>query len=307
MSSYVSIEQAAHWLKAGEIVAIPTETVYGLAANALNSEAVAKIFATKQRPTFHPLIVHDYSLEAATRWVSLFPDEALVLAQAFWPGPLTLILPKNGIPDLVTGGMNTVGIRVPAHPLTLSLIQKLGFPLAAPSANPFGKVSPTTAAHVRESLPLVPILDGGACGVGLESTILGWTGLQFKLLRLGGLSVEAIEAKIGPIDKTSSEKSIAPGMLKSHYQPTAPLRFREPGQIPQGPGIGLLTLSGAGQGFSKVVSLSTAGDLNEAAANFFEALRALDRCGLTEIWADPMPEVGLGRAINDRLTRACHF
>lgn len=301
----VSFDKAVEILRSGEVLGIPTETVYGLAGNALNPAAVAQIFAKKQRPTFHPLIVHDHSAEAAFRWANHVPDEARSLAEAFWPGPLTLVLPKREIPDLVTGGMPSVGLRVPAHALTRELLRTVGFPLAAPSANPFGKISPTTAAHVSENLD-VPVLDGGPCGVGLESTILGWTGSQFRLLRLGGLSVEAIEAKIGPIDCTPSEKAIAPGMLKAHYQPTTPLRFREKGQPATRQGIGLLTLNDSGEGFSHCVALSTRGNLEEAAAKFFDALRQLDKSGVEEIWADRMPEVGLGRAINDRLARACH-
>ena len=301
----VNFEKAAELLRLGEVIGIPTETVYGLAGNALDPNAVAQIFSKKQRPTFHPLIVHDHSMEAAFRWAASVPDEALVLAQAFWPGPLTIVLPKKDIPDLVTGGLDGVGLRVPAHPLTRKLIKTLGFPLAAPSANSFGRISPTTAAHVTESLA-VPVLDGGPCGVGLESTILGWMGNQFRVLRLGGLSLEAIEAKIGPLERTPPEKAIAPGMLKAHYQPITPMRFREKGQLPDRDGLGLLTLNESGEGFSHRMALSPQGNLEEAAAKFFEALRDLDKCGVKEIWADKMPEVGLGRAINDRLTRACH-
>ncbi len=302
----MTLDQAIALIQGGEIVAIPTETVYGLAANALDPNAVAKIFAKKQRPTFHPLILHEASAEKAFSHVKDVPEEARQLARMFWPGPLTLVLEKaDHVPLIVTGGMSTLGIRVPRHPLTLELIARAGVPVAAPSANAFGKVSPTTAAHVAESLD-VPVLDGGACGVGLESTILGWTGNHFRLLRLGGLSVEAIEQVVGEIEKPSHQKSIAPGMLKSHYQPTTRLKFREPGHRPTGPGIGLLTLCGREAGFEKIVELSPSGDLEEAAAKFFDVLRSLDKSGLQEIWADLMPDSGLGRAINDRLTRAVH-
>ncbi len=303
----VTLQQACELLLTGEVVAVPTETVYGLAANALNPIAVAKIFALKQRPTFHPLIVHESSMDRAARWVVEFPRPAQILADAFWPGPLTMVLPKRSeIADLVTGGMPSVGIRVPKHELTLELIRLAGVPLAAPSANLFGKISPTTALHVTDSLE-VPVLDGGPCGIGLESTILGWTGRGFKLLRLGGLSVEAIEEKIGSIDQSPSEKSIAPGMLKAHYQPSTPLRFRQPGQTPNRSGVGLLTLNANEKGFERIFSLSAKGDLQEAAAHLFEGLRFLDGAGLTEIWVDRVPEVGIGRAINDRLIRASHI
>lgn len=292
----VTLDQAIALIQGGELVAIPTETVYGLAANALDAEAVAKIFAKKQRPTFHPLILHESSAERAFSHVKQVPTEAYQLARMFWPGPLTLVLEKaEHVPLVVTGGMSTLAIRVPRHPLTLELIGRAGVPVAAPSANAFGKVSPTTADHVRESLD-VPVLDGGPCGVGLESTILGWTGNHFRLLRLGGLSVEAIEQVVGEIEKPAHQKSVAPGMLESHYQPTTRLRLREPGRLPTSNDIALLTLE----------ILSPSGNLEEAAANFFDVLRRLDNSGAKEIWADLMPETGLGRAINDRLTRACH-
>jgi L-threonylcarbamoyladenylate synthase len=178
-------------------------------------------------------------------------------------------------------------------------------PLAAPSANAFGKVSPTTAAHVAESLE-VPVLDGGPSSVGLESTILGWTGTTFRLLRLGGLAVEEIEKVVGELEKPVHQKSMAPGMLKHHYQPGTRLRFREPGETPRTGRIGLLTLRGRSPGFATTIELSTSGNLEEAAAAFFESLRTLDKAGVDEIWADRLPDTGLGRAINDRLTRACH-
>ena len=218
------IKQAQVHLNAGELVAIPTETVYGLAANALDSKVVAKIFEVKNRPTFDPLIVHIAYPSEVEKYAAAFPGPARDLAMKFWPGPLTLLLRKrNNIPDLVTAGLNTVGIRCPNHPLTLALLRALDFPLAAPSANPFGYISPTTAQHVQDQLDdKIPfILDGGPCSVGLESTIVGFENGNITIHRLGGLSVEAIEAVVGKVeikDKSTSNPQ-APGQLDSHYAP----------------------------------------------------------------------------------------
>ncbi len=308
------IEKAKALLMQGELVAIPTETVYGLAANALNEEALLKIFTTKNRPHFDPLIVHVHSIAQAKEYVEGMTDQFEHLASTFWPGPLTLLLPKkSSIPDLATSGLNTVGIRCPNHPLTLSLLRQLPFPLAAPSANPFGYVSPTTAQHVNDQLgeKIAYILDGGACSVGVESTVVGIENSETFIYRLGGLSQEAIEDEIGKVivkaHSTSNPK--APGQLESHYAPRRKvvvgdltelmLRYKDKN-------IGIISFRDM---TSKVKShyqkiLSPTGNLEEAARNLFAALRELDTTDIEIILAELVPDVGLGRAINDRLRRA---
>ncbi len=307
------LQRAAETLKGGGLVAIPTETVYGLAANALDARAVARIFAAKDRPFFDPLIVHLADVSWWPRVVSEFPPLARRLATRFWPGPLTLILPKSdAVPDLVTSGMPTVGIRVPDHPLTQRLLRLADLPVAAPSANPFGRLSPTTAEHVRQQLEdrVDMILDGGPCRIGIESTILNVQGNAATLLRPGGIPLEEIEALIGPVrrpERSSSDKPLAPGMLDSHYAPRTPLKIVD--VAPSSPPFsraGLLVLSGPAEmnGFAAVEVLSPQGDLVEAAANFFQALHRLDQARLQVILALPFPDRGLGRALNDRLRRA---
>lgn len=309
------LNRAAEILKSGGLVAIPTETVYGLAANALDARAVARIFAAKDRPFFDPLIVHLADVTWWPRVVSDFPPTARRLAEQFWPGPLTLVLPKRDtVPDLVTSGLETVGIRVPDHPLTRELLRLTDLPLAAPSANPFGRLSPTTAEHVRQQLGerVDMILDGGPCRVGVESTILQVQDGETTLLRPGGVAIEEIEALIGSVrraDRPSHEQPAAPGMLDSHYAPRTPLKIVD--AIPQSPPssrTGLLLFSGSGGtiGFTAVELLSPTGDLIEAAATFFQALHRLDQAGLDLILATPFPDHGLGRALNDRLRRAAH-
>lgn len=309
------LQRAAATLQAGGLVAIPTETVYGLAANALNPQAVAKIFAAKERPFFDPLIVHLAEESWWPRVVSDFPPVAQKLASKFWPGPLTMILPKSAaVPDLVTSGLSTVGVRVPDHPLTQKLLRLADLPVAAPSANPFGRLSPTTADHVRQQLGnrIDMVLDGGACRVGIESTIVQIQGDAITLLRPGGVPLEEIEALVGQVDRHASpaQKSpVAPGMLDSHYAPRTPLRIID--QIPTvAPAVrtGLLSLSPSEStsAFTKVEILSARGDLIEAAANFFQALHRLDQLRLDLILAMPFPDEGLGRALNDRLRRAAH-
>ena len=224
----VDIEQAAAFLRLGKLVAIPTETVYGLAGNALDVKAVSSIFQTKNRPSFDPLILHVASLEQVSPFVSEFPEKLKRLAEAFWPGPLTVLLPrKASVPDLVTSGLDRVAVRVPNHPLTLALLAQLDFPLAAPSANPFGYISPTQAAHVAAQLGLqIPyILDGGACAVGLESTIVGMEGEQVVIYRLGGLELSEIESLVGQVtvQAPSTSTPSAPGQLASHYAPRKPI------------------------------------------------------------------------------------
>jgi len=303
------IARAAELLRAGRLMAFPTETVYGLGADARDGRAVAGIFEAKGRPRFNPLIVHVTGLEAAERLVVL-PEPARRLAAAFWPGPLTLVAPLRpgaGIADLVTAGLPTLAVRVPAHPLARKLLAAFGGPVAAPSANPSGQVSPTTAAHVAEALGgrIAAVLDGGACPVGLESTILGFDGERAVLLRPGGLAVEAIEEALGaPVSLEHGEGITAPGQLASHYAPGAGLRLnadaprRGEGWLGFGPDPAGVT--------GPSLNLSPSGDLAEAAANLFAHLRALDAL-LPEggaIAAAPVPDHGLGRAINDRLARA---
>lgn len=301
-------------LRNNELVAIPTETVYGLAGNALSEEAVAQIFAVKNRPTFDPLIVHSDSLAKIKSFVLEFPPKALLLAEKFWAGSLTLLLPKKPIiPDLVTAGLPTVAVRIPKHPLTLQLLQRLEFPLAAPSANPFGYISPTTAQHVAEQLgekiPL--ILDGGSCSVGVESTIVGFEGEKAIIYRLGGVSVENIERLIGAVEvKThSSSNPLAPGNLESHYAPTKKLFLGDLQAIlhkyPR-QNIGTLVFRKAIPEIplENQLILSEEGNFTEAAKNLFAMLRKLDKMPVKVIWAELLPEKDLGRAINDRLRRA---
>lgn len=308
------IDYAGRLLAQGEVVAIPTETVYGLAANALDANAVAKIFAVKNRPYFDPLIVHVASWEEAKRYVKDLPPQAEQLANRFWPGPLTLLLPKkNIVPDLVTSGLDRVGIRCPAHPLTLKLLNTVSFPLAAPSANPFGYVSPTTAQHVQDQLgDKIPyILDGGQCTVGIESTILGWEGQQPVIYRLGGVNQEGLEDILGSVQVQthSSSNPQAPGQLISHYAPNKKFLFGELNELvarnPFGKaGILAFQRKISGVDPSRQLLLSPSGDLNEAARNLFSMLRRLDAMEIDGVLAEAVPETGLGRAINDRLRRA---
>ena len=305
------IAAAANCLRKGDLVGIPTETVYGLAANALNPEAVASIFTAKNRPFFDPLIVHLHAEKEVSRYVSHYPEKARILAKAFWPGPLTLVLPKNDIiPDLVTAGQDTVGIRVPSHPVCLSLLQSLDFPLAAPSANPFGYVSPTTAQHVADQLgeKVCYILDGGPCEVGVESTIVGFVDDEPILYRLGGISVEAIEAIVGKVNEQlhSGSNPSAPGQLDAHYSPGCKVIISDilPENLPAK--TALLRFKSILPGFpaEHQFVLSNNGSLEEAAVHLFALLRQLDGMGYGLIVAERLPNTGLGRAINDRLTRA---
>ncbi len=306
---------AKQLLQNGQLVAIPTETVYGLAANGLNPEAVARIFEAKNRPSFNPLILHVADLEHAVALTSEFPPKARQLAEVFWPGPLTLVLPRHeSVPDIVTGGLDTVAIRVPAHSLTLQLLRSLDFPLAAPSANPSGYISPTQALHVAEQLgeKVAYILDGAASTVGVESTIVMVKDDSVYLLRQGGTSEEALKAVVGDIIHATTEahdKPLAPGMLLNHYAPgkrvllgnlsllygqhfqerVGVLAFKEP--LPEIP-------------LEQQRILSPKGDLAEAAANVFAYLRELDKLDVDLIIAEPVPDTGIGRAVNDRLKRA---
>lgn len=310
------IKQAISFLTNGELVAIPTETVYGLAANALNEDAVLKIYEAKNRPQFNPLIMHVASFEKAEPFIEQIPAEAKLLADAFWPGPLTILFTKkSSVPDLVTAGSNRVAIRVPNHPLTLELLQQINFPLAAPSANPSGYVSPTTAEHVYEGLngKIPYILNGGECTVGVESTIVGWNEEdELEVYRLGGIPVEAIEKVIGRKIKTIkklTENPDAPGQLKSHYATHTPLYMRKADELIrlfEDKKIVLINFSKYHPDVPKEQQfiLSESGSLEEAAKNLFRILRETDKLKADVILAEHLPNEGLGRAINDRLERA---
>jgi len=308
------IKLAAQLLSKGELVGIPTETVYGLAGNALDINAVSKIFEVKARPSFDPLIVHVASLEAAKPYVEEIPKAAYDLAKRYWPGPLTILLPrKSNIPDLVTSGLDRVAIRVPNHPLTLALLNAITFPLAAPSANPFGYISPTTAAHVNDQLgeKIAYILDGGACSVGIESTIIGFEAEQMIVYRLGGMALEELreEYPLLKVMKHSTSNPHAPGMLKSHYAPRKKVYFGDVKKLLSKHGMvnaAVITLSEKVEGIvdSRQVQLSPSGNLTEAASQLFAVLRYLDNSSAEFIIAETLPDIGLGRAINDRLNRA---
>ncbi len=311
-------EHAAALLRAGRLVAFPTETVYGLGADATNVMAVAAIFDAKQRPTFDPLIVHVANVAQATEVVTVFPPTAKTLADAIWPGPLTLVLPKrSSIPDLVTAGLPGVGVRIPRHPLALRLLRSAGCPVAAPSANPFGGISPTTAQHVCDGLgdKVDAILDGGPCEVGIESTVVSFMESRPIMLRPGGCPIENIERLIGPVDRADSDPSRddsaqpAPGMLSRHYAPRTPLLLIDSNQkavAVSGRQCGLLTHGTTAESgtFARIENLSPSSDQQTCAARFFAALRSLDSAGLDVIIARRFPESGLGIALNDRLQRA---
>lgn len=306
------IEAAARLLRAGRLVAFPTETVYGLGADAASDRAVARIFAAKGRPSFNPLIIHVPDLAAAERLAEVSP-EARRLADRFWPGPLTLVLPRRAdapLSMLATAGLQSVALRVPDHPLATALLAAAGGPLAAPSANRSGRVSATTAAHVRDGLDgrIAAVVDGGPCPVGVESTIIGFHRQTAVLLRPGGLPVEAVEAVLDrPLDQSATRALTvvtAPGQLSSHYAPEALLRLEAEGPRPDEIWIGF----GPVQSLRPGVNLSPGGSLEEAAANLFAAMRKADalatETGAAGIAVAPIPETGLGLAINDRLRRA---
>ncbi|HTF81834.1 MAG TPA: L-threonylcarbamoyladenylate synthase [Cytophagales bacterium] len=293
------------------LVAIPTETVYGLAGNGLSKLAVSKIFEVKKRPFFDPLILHTDSMDKIMSFVDFMPDEAQILAKAIWPGPLTLVLQKKAlVPDLVTSGLPTVGVRIPAHPLTLELLSKLDYPLAAPSANPFKYISPTTAQHVQDQLgAYIPyILDGGACTVGVESTILGFEDGVPTVYRFGGLAVESIEALIGTVRILTQNETnpSAPGMLKLHYAPTKKLVVDDLANLDKylGKRLGLITFTTFVKEAHVCRVLSPNCRLDEAANNLFATMRELDNLDIDLILAERFPDQGLGKAINDRLYRA---
>ena len=309
LPNLMNLQEAAHCLKTDRLVVFPTETVYGLGANATSSMAVAQIFALKQRPSFNPLIVHFSTLESTNSWV-VWNKKVLKLAQAFWPGPLTLVLPKkknSKISPLVSAGLDTVAIRVPHHPVAQELLQLAGCPVAAPSANRSGLLSPTQAMHVVQSLqaPELLIIDGGTCSVGLESTVVDVSQDIPVLLRPGGITLEKIQSVVGECEvlkNAPSEKVKSPGLLLKHYAPRIPIRinvhevFPDEALLAFGPHSFL--------NLKKELNLSFSKNLIEAASHLFEMLHALDQPEFSAIAVMPIPEVGLGIAINDRLRRA---
>ncbi|HAF95577.1 MAG: threonylcarbamoyl-AMP synthase [Elusimicrobia bacterium GWF2_52_66] len=306
----VNIKKAAASIRRGGVVAFPTETVYGLGADGFNPEACARIFEIKKRPRFDPLILHAASLGQAKKLFSKIPKPALKLMKKFWPGPLTLVLAKTkAVPGIVTAGLDTVAVRVPAHPMALKLIKLSGRPIAAPSANLFGRLSPTTARHVKNQLGNGPdiILDGGKAGVGVESTIIAFIGAKPVLLRPGGLAVEKIEKIVGKLftPARGAKKPIAPGGLKKHYSPAVKLKLvNNESSARPGPRSAYLAFSKLPPGkYKKTELLSAKGDLREAAANLFKCLHSLERKGVGVIYAERVPRHGLGLAIMDRLKR----
>ena len=308
----VNIKKAAALIKTGGVVAFPTETVYGLGADGLNPEACARIFEIKGRPRFDPLILHECSAARARRLFSSVPAGADKLMRKFWPGPLTLVLPKSRlVPDIVTSGLKTVAVRVPSGKHALALIKASGRPVAAPSANSFGRLSPTTAAHVKRQLGSGPdmILDGGKTAIGVESTIITFQKGRPVLLRPGGLPLEEIEKVAGPVAffaAGNGKSPLAPGCLKKHYAPRARLRIiNSPGKAAPSLTSGYLAFSKKPEGkWGAVIILSPKGDLRVAAANLFAALHKLENSGVKTIYAERIPAHGLGRAIMDRLKRA---
>lgn len=309
-----SIRFAAEIIRGGGLVAFPTETVYGLGANALNPDAVARIFEVKQRPSFDPLIVHIATRASLDRLVETISLGDHRLMDVFWPGPLTLVLPKREIvPDIVTAGLSTVAIRMPAHPVAQALIREAGVPIAAPSANPFGYVSPTCAQHVLDGLGdrVDLILDGGPCQIGVESTIVSMVGTWTELLRPGSVTLAELREVIGPVVRAAASQTVvAPGQLPRHYATRTPVTIlAAQGVRPVVHGherAGLLAMSPLGQAderFCAIEVLSAAGDLREAARHLFAALRRLDTLGLDRLYAEPCDEQGLGLAIMDRLRR----
>jgi L-threonylcarbamoyladenylate synthase len=310
-----AIRAAADALRRGDLVAFPTETVYGLGADALNPIAVARIFEAKGRPRFDPIIVHLARAADVARFAGPLSGLASRLAARFSPGPLTLVLQKRpAIPDIVTAGLDTVALRVPDHPVALALLREFDGPIAAPSANPFGTVSPTTAQHVVEGLgdALDLVLDGGPCRVGIESTVVAFEEGKPVVLRPGGIPTEDLESVVGEkiALRSSGPDPRSPGTLPRHYAPSVPVRLVAADESPPPPlggerrGLLVFRTPPSTETFEVLEVLSPAGDLREAAANLFGALRRLDRAGLDVVYAQSVPEEGLGRAILDRLRRA---
>lgn len=324
-----ALEQAGALLRAGEVVGIPTETVYGLAANALDPMAVARIFEAKGRPQDNPLIVHIADLESVKDIATEFPPEAQALADAFWPGPLTIILPKQDkIPMVTSGGLNTIGIRFPSHPMAQAIIRAAGIPLAAPSANTSGRPSTTTAQHVMEDLngKIAAVVDGGPCSVGVESTVVSLCGERPRLLRPGGISLEQLEQVLGTVEVDralrekidDTEKVSAPGMKYRHYAPKAPVTvvFGTPEASANyiyaqlGENSGVLCFDDCAPRFAGAAVVETFGpsdDAAEQAREIFDALRRFDTTGCTEIYAQCPPADGIGLAVSNRIQKAAGF
>jgi len=306
---YISIDIAAEILKKNGIVGVPTETVYGLAGNALSETAVAKIFAAKERPFFDPLIAHIADFDELENLAAEIPQNAKLLAEKFWPGPLTLVLPKKKrVPDLTTGGLPTVAVRMPKKQITRELIKLAGFPLAAPSANMFQHLSPTSAEHVAEQLSgrIDGIVDGGVCEIGIESTVIGFENSLPVIYRPGAITEEMVTETLNlKLSKSAGNSSPSPGMLKKHYSPNTSLCLELPSEVP--PNSGLLAfgkLPVNANGFAKILNLSENANPTEAAANLYGMLHKLDSCGLDRIFAMLLPQIGLGNAVNDRLLKA---
>jgi L-threonylcarbamoyladenylate synthase len=310
-----NISNAVNALNEGELVAIPTETVYGLAGSAYNEHAINKIFQLKNRPTCNPLILHTHSIEEVLKFVKEIPPNALKLAEAFWPGPLTLLLPKkSNIPKSVTSGSHLVAVRIPNHPVTLSLLRQLEFPLVAPSANPYTRISPTNAKMVYdyfgEALPI--ILEGDICSKGIESTIVGFHDNVPIIYRQGAISVDAIEFIVGKskVQATKNEKITTPGMSPMHYAPQTKFYIVDSivdfVQQNQALKIGVLTLgkSEIKQPNTTCINLSTAADLEEVSTHLYKSMYDLDRMGLDCIIIELFPEIGIGKSLNDRIRRA---
>lgn len=309
---WTSVSEAARLLREGEVVAIPTETVYGLAGNAFEPEALAKIFAAKERPTFDPLIVHIADIAQLADIAKDIPDEAYKLAEAYWPGPMTIILPKKDcIPDLCTSGLPSVAVRFPSHPVAQAIIKESGLPLAAPSANLFKHVSPTTAEHVAAQLAdrIAGIVDGGPCSVGVESSIISLVGKP-TVLRPGAITPEMFSKVLGEVAiKESTSKPgqpmLAPGQCDTHYRPQVPLYY---GEIPKGcklPAHTVRIAFGKQEGpVPATVNLSESGDMVEATSKLYAFMHDLDNPEYDLILVDPIPNTGIGMAINDRLKRA---
>ncbi|WP_299116192.1 L-threonylcarbamoyladenylate synthase [uncultured Winogradskyella sp.] len=309
------ISKAISVLEAEGLVAIPTETVYGLAGNIFSEKAINSIFETKQRPFFNPLIVHIPNIYYLDKIVSHIPEKAKLLADAFWPGPITLVLKKKSvIPDLITAGKDTVAVRIPNHPTTLELLKRLDFPLAAPSANPFNRISPTTAKHVEDYFKndIKMVLDGGACKSGIESTIIGFENEEPIIYRLGSTPIEAIEKVVGKIEIKNKKESSpnAPGMLARHYAPKTKTilsdNILESIKEYLGHRIGILAFQNKvkHEDVKFQIVLSESADMSEAASNLYDALHQLDKKDLDIIIAKRFPNQNIGKSINDRLERA---
>ncbi len=315
----VSIEEAVDFLKRDKVVAIPTETVYGLAANAFSETAVSQVFKTKGRPSYNPLIVHIADYERLTDLVSSFPENAKILADKFWPGPLTLLLPKrDSVSDQITAGKPTVAIRMPSHPIAQDLLKKIDFPLVAPSANRFKHISPTKPSHVFDSLGAeVPIIDGGECKLGLESTIVGFEDHGRPVVyRQGTISLESLQEVLPETyllqQRSNAEESIvAPGMVKRHYAPNTPLRIvdsieKHLEEFGSENKIGVIypAQTKPHQLAAQTIALSRGGDLNEIAEKLYAAFHHLDKQNLDYLIIERFENIGLGRTLNDKITRA---